>query len=119
MEVRQVRVTMPHRLVPVPMRMGLSGRIGRTVLMSMVFIMTVPMVVFQGFMKMFVLMVLGQVETHSNQHQQKRRPEKDRRMPTLTDTNPHSGTVTAFFDTRDAASKAIDGLVAAGIAVQL
>ena len=36
-------------------------------------------------------------------------------MPNLTDTNQHSGTVTAFFDTREAANKAVDGLVAAGI----
>jgi hypothetical protein len=36
-------------------------------------------------------------------------------MPNLTDTNLHSGTVTAFFDTREAANKAVDGLVAAGI----
>ena len=70
MEVRQVSVTMPHRLMPVPMRMGLSGRIVRTVLMSMVFIMTVPMVVFQGLMKMFVLVVFGQVEPHPVHHQQ-------------------------------------------------
>jgi hypothetical protein len=79
MEVRHVSVSMPHRLVPVPMRMGLSGRIGRTVLVSMVFIVTVPMVVFQGFMKMFVLVVLGQVEPNPDHHQQKRRPEKERR----------------------------------------
>ena len=36
-------------------------------------------------------------------------------MPNLTDTNLHSGTVTAFFDTREAANKAVDGLVAAGV----
>jgi uncharacterized protein (TIGR02271 family) len=36
-------------------------------------------------------------------------------MTTLTDSNLHSGTVTAFFDTREAASKAVDGLVASGI----
>ncbi len=79
MEVRHVRVTMPHRLVTVPMRMRLSGRIGRTVLVSMVFIVTMAMVVFQGLMKMFVLVVLRQVEPHPDHHQQKRRPEKERR----------------------------------------
>jgi len=79
MEVWHVSVTMPHWLVTVPMRMGLSGRIGRTVLVAMVFIVTVPMVVFQGLMEMFVLVVLGQMEPHSNHHQQKRWPEKERR----------------------------------------
>ena len=79
MEVRHVSVTMPHRLVTVPMRMGLAGRIGRTVLVSMVFIVTVAMVMFQGLMKMFVLVVLGKVEAHPDHHQQKRWPEKKRR----------------------------------------
>jgi hypothetical protein len=36
-------------------------------------------------------------------------------MPNLTDNNLNSGTVTAFFDTREAANKAVDGLVAAGV----
>ena len=36
-------------------------------------------------------------------------------MNTLDTSNTHSRTVTAFFDTRDAANKAIDDLVAAGI----
>ena len=59
--------------------MGLSGRIGRTVLVSMVFIVAVAMVVFEGLMKMFVLVMLGQVEPDSDHHQQKRWPEKERR----------------------------------------
>jgi hypothetical protein len=79
MDVRHVSVTMSRRLVTVPMRMGLAGWIGRTVLVSMVFIVTVAMVVFQGLMKMFVLVVLSQVEPHADHHQQKRRPEKERR----------------------------------------
>ena len=36
-------------------------------------------------------------------------------MSTFADSNLHSGTVTAFFDTREAANKAVDSLVAAGI----
>ena len=79
MKVRQVSVTVPHRLVTVPMRMGLSRRTGRTVLVSVVFIVTVAMVVFQGLVKVFVLVVLGQVEPNSDHHQEKRRPEKERR----------------------------------------
>jgi hypothetical protein len=79
MEVWHMSVTMPHRLVTVPMRMGFSGRICRTVLVAMVFIVTVAMFVFQSLMKVFMLMVLGQVEPHSDHHQQKRRPEKERR----------------------------------------
>jgi hypothetical protein len=79
MEVRHVRVTVPHRLVTVPMRMRLAGRISGTMLVSMVFIVTVAMVVFQGLVEMFMLVVLGQVEPHPNHHQQKCRPEKERR----------------------------------------
>ena len=37
-------------------------------------------------------------------------------MNTLDTSNTHSRTVTAFFDTRDAANRAVDDLVAAGIA---
>jgi hypothetical protein len=59
MKVRQVNVTMYHRLMPVPMRMRLSGWIGWQVLVLMVSIMAMEMVVFQGFMRMFVLVVLG------------------------------------------------------------
>jgi hypothetical protein len=76
MEVRHVSVTMPHWLVTVGMRMRLSGWIGGTMLVSMVFIVTVAMVVFQGLMEMLMLVMLSQVEPHPNQHQQKRRPEK-------------------------------------------
>src|SRR5271170_3541368 len=36
-------------------------------------------------------------------------------MTSLDNSKTHSGTVTAFFDSRDAANKAIDGLAAAGI----
>jgi uncharacterized protein (TIGR02271 family) len=36
-------------------------------------------------------------------------------MTPLESSSVHSGTVTAFFDTRDAANRAVDGLVAAGI----
>jgi hypothetical protein len=79
MDVRHVSVTMPHGLVTVTMRMGLSGRIGGAMHVSMVFIVTVAMVVFQGLMEMLMLVVLGQVEPHPNHHQQKRRPEKERR----------------------------------------
>jgi hypothetical protein len=79
MEVRHVGVTVHHWLVPVPMRMRLSGRVGWAVLVSMMFIVTVAMVVFHALMKVFVLMMLGQVEPHSDHHQQKRWPEKGRR----------------------------------------
>jgi hypothetical protein len=50
MKVRHMSVTMDHRLVPVPMSMRFSGWIGRQVLMLMVFIVTMRMLMFQGFM---------------------------------------------------------------------
>lgn len=50
MKIRHMRVTMNRRLVSVPMSMRFSGWIGRQVLMLMMFIVTMSMLVFQGFM---------------------------------------------------------------------
>ena len=50
MKVRHMSVTMYDRLVPVPMSVRFSRWIGRQVLMLMVFIVTMRMFVFQGFM---------------------------------------------------------------------
>jgi hypothetical protein len=76
MKIRHVNVTMHHWLVPVPMRMRFSGWIVRTVLVVMVFIVTMAMIVFQGFVKMAVLVVFRQMQPHAKNHQQKRGPEK-------------------------------------------
>lgn len=68
MKVRHMRVTMDHRLVSVPMSMRFAGGIGRLVLMLMVCIVTMRVLVFQGFMQMVVLVVLGQMHPYSTNH---------------------------------------------------
>ena len=50
MKVRHMSMTMDHRLVPVPMSVRLSKWISQQVLMLMVFIVTMRMFVFEGFM---------------------------------------------------------------------
>jgi hypothetical protein len=49
MKVWHMGVTMNRWLVPVPMSMRLSGWIGRQVLMLMMLIVTMRMLVLQGF----------------------------------------------------------------------
>ena len=50
MKVWHMRVTMNRRLVPMRMSMRFSGWIGWQVLMLVVFIVTMRMLVLQGFM---------------------------------------------------------------------
>jgi len=79
MKVQHMRVAMNHPLVPVPMSMRFSGWIGLQVFVLMVPIVTVRMLVFQRFVKMFVLVVLGQMHPHPEYHKHERRPKKERR----------------------------------------
>jgi hypothetical protein len=68
MNVRHMSVTMYERLVPVSMSVRFSRWIGRQVLMLMVFIVTMRMFVFQSFMQMIVLVVLGQMHPYPKNH---------------------------------------------------
>jgi hypothetical protein len=68
MKVRHMSVTVYERLVPVPMSVRFSRWIGRQVLMLMVFIVTMRMFVFQSFMQMIVLVVLGQMHPYPKNH---------------------------------------------------
>jgi hypothetical protein len=45
----------------------------------MVLVVKMEMVVFQTLVEMVVFVVLSQMQPHSKDHQQKRRPEKKRR----------------------------------------
>ena len=68
MKVRDVMMAMPHRLVFVSMGMRLSGGIAGKVLMLVMLIVAMEMLMFQGFMSMVVLMVLGQMQPYSHHH---------------------------------------------------
>ena len=70
---------MNHPLVPVPMSMRFARWIGLQVFVLMMPVVTMRMLVFQGFMKMFVLVVLGQMHPHPEYHKHERRPKKERR----------------------------------------
>ena len=59
MNIRYVKVAMQHWLVPVPMRMRFAGRIRWGVHVLMVLIVAMTMFVFQRFMEMVMLVMLG------------------------------------------------------------
>ena len=61
MQIRVVRVPVCDANMPMPMCVRFARRIGRGVIVLMVLVMTVPMLVFQGFVQMFVLVPLSQV----------------------------------------------------------
>jgi len=61
MQIGVVRVPVCEADVPMPMRVRFAQRIGRGVIMLMVFVMTVTVLVFHRFVQMVVLVPLGQV----------------------------------------------------------
>jgi hypothetical protein len=63
----------------VGMRMRLSWRIGWSVLMPMVFVVTMEMLVLHGLVDVIVFVMFGQMQPNAQNHEQKRRPEKERR----------------------------------------
>jgi hypothetical protein len=63
----------------VGMGMRLPGRIGWPVIMLMVFVVTMQMVVLQGLVDVIVFVMFGQMQPDARNHEQKRRPEKERR----------------------------------------
>src|SRR3954469_22748950 len=62
MKVGIVRMLVPHRLVPVPMRMRFTGRIVRPVLMMMVIVVAMPVLVFHGLVAVLMIMPFGQMQ---------------------------------------------------------
>lgn len=58
-QVRIVRMLVPHRRVVVPMGVRLAGRIARAVGVLMVFVMRVPVIVVEGRMDVRMIVPLG------------------------------------------------------------
>ena len=76
MNVGKVRVRVRHRLVNVRMRMRLARVNAFGVIMLMMFVMDVPMRVFQQSVMMRVRVALGQVEPHAARHESGSGPER-------------------------------------------
>ena len=72
MQVRIVRVFVPHGLVLVPVRVWLAGWIIRTVRMLVMVIVRMAMLVFHRHMLMLVFVGLNQMEVEADRHQHTR-----------------------------------------------
>jgi hypothetical protein len=72
MEIRVMRMLVPHWLVPVPVAMGFTSLIVRAVRVLVVGIMSVPMLVLDRIVLVLMLMRLGQVQIKADCHQDTR-----------------------------------------------
>ena len=69
MKIGVVRVAMYHVNVPVPVSMWFPGRVGHGMLMLVMNIVTMPMLMIERLVKMFVLVPFSQVQPQANTHQ--------------------------------------------------
>jgi hypothetical protein len=68
MQVRVVRVSVYERGVPVPVRVRLAGRIGDSVLVLVMFVVTMPVLVLHRFVDVFMHVPLGQMQPQTEAH---------------------------------------------------
>jgi len=61
MQVRVVRVPVDEANMLVPVRMRLTGRIVRAMIVLMMPVVAMPMLMLHGFMEVFMLVSLGQM----------------------------------------------------------
>jgi len=72
MQIRVVRVFVRHRVMSMPMTMRLASRIIWVMCMLVVGIMSVPMLVLDRIVLVFMLMRFGQVQIEADRHQDTR-----------------------------------------------
>jgi len=68
MHVGNVRVGMPRPAMPVHVRVRLSGRVVRAVLVLMMLVVHMRVLVRHRFVDVLVLMMLAQMQPHANCH---------------------------------------------------
>ena len=66
--IRYMWMCMAHRFVPMPMRVWFPQRIARTVFVLMMEVVGVRMRMFYRFMLVFMLVILGQMQPHTDRH---------------------------------------------------
>lgn len=76
MNIRKVRMLVHHRLVPVPMLVGLLAGPRERMLVLVVIVVDMPMTVFHRLVHMFMLMMLGEVQPYAPGHQGGGEPER-------------------------------------------
>jgi hypothetical protein len=69
MEVRVMGMAVDEPRVRVPTRVRLAGGILAAMLVPMMVVVAVPVFVFEGLMRMFVIVPFGQVQPESRPHQ--------------------------------------------------
>ena len=80
MQIRVVRVFVRHRVVPMPMTMRLASRIIWAMCMLVVGIMSVPMLVLDRIVLVFMLMRFGQVQIEADRHQDTRNDQTSSKL---------------------------------------
>lgn len=80
MQIRIMRMTVAHWLMRVWMSVRFLSIPRKTVIVLMMFVMTMAMVVRDGFVHMLVLMTLTHVQPHTDNHERASEPECDRRV---------------------------------------
>ena len=70
-QVGIMRVPVHHRRVAVPMRMRLSGRIARLVIVLVVLVMDMTVLMFERLVRMVVIVSFDEVEIEADPHQQR------------------------------------------------
>ena len=78
MDVRVVRVRVPHRAMVVRVAVRLAGRVVRAVVVLVVFVVDVGVVVGHHLMVVFVVVPLGQVQPDPHAHEGSGQEEGDR-----------------------------------------
>ena len=68
-QIGKVPVAVNHRLMPVPMRVRLTGLVCFRMRVMVVLIMGVPVLMEHFAMRMLMVMVFGQVKPHAESHQ--------------------------------------------------
>lgn len=76
--VRKVRVLMDHHLMPVRVFVRLVSRPHECVLVPMMFIVNIAVTVLHRFMRVFIFVVLGEVQPRAPSHEGGREPERAR-----------------------------------------
>ena len=75
MKIRVVRVRMNELLMPMGVRMGFTGRIGRCVDMLVMLIVPVQMLVSNGLVTMQMDMAFREMQPNTKDHQRAGNPE--------------------------------------------
>lgn len=78
MNIRKVRMLVHHRLVLVPMSVGLRAGPCERMLVLVVLVVDIAVTALHRLMRVFVFVVLGEVQPHAPGHQGGRKPERSR-----------------------------------------